>query len=199
MSETSFEYTGEDKQKYQIILEVTNDNYFILTIIEQKNREVYSSTYFLNNLNDKLGHIIKLKTIKDFEACCKENIKKKLLVLKPPYKNVINSVWKIVQNKNSNTQTFTLISTKTYNKKISIYNYNNYSKIKDLVEEIKKQLVIENEKCTVPLENKNLDYLPFKENWILDKIYFLKGDDSNKKGKEEDFIKLLESEQTDSG
>ena len=69
MSESTFEYIGEDKKNYQIILEVTTDNYFILTIIEQNNGEEYSSNYFLNNLNDKLGNIIKLKTIKDFESC----------------------------------------------------------------------------------------------------------------------------------
>ena len=30
MSETTFEYIGEDKKSYQIILEITKDDYFIL-------------------------------------------------------------------------------------------------------------------------------------------------------------------------
>ena len=106
MSETTFEYIGE-KKNYQIIFEVTSDNIFILTIIDLKDGDLYSSNYFLNNLNDKFGNIIKLKALKDFESFCIENINKKLPILKSPYKNLL--------------QTFTLISTKSYNKKISVY------------------------------------------------------------------------------
>ena len=149
MSETTFEYIGEDKKSYQIILEITKDDYFILTIIDPKNNDVYSSNYYLNNLNEKFGNTIKLKTLKDFESLCALNITKKLLVLKPPYKNVINSVWKIFPNNKSKTQTFTLISSKSYNKKISIYSYYNYTNIKNIVEEIQKQLLIERIKCEI--------------------------------------------------
>ena len=199
MSETTFEYIGEDKKSYQIILEITKDDYFILTIIDPKNNDVYSSNYFLNNLNEKFGNTIKLKTLKDFESLCALNITKKLLVLKPPYKNVINSVWKIFPNNKSKTQTFTLISSKSYNKKISIYSYCNYTNIKNIVEEIQKQLLIERIKCEIVVKDKDLDKLSFEDNWILDCIYFLTGNYSEKKIKENDFIKLLESKQDNSG
>ena len=196
MSETTFKYIGEDKKNYQIILEITNDNDFILTIIDINNGDSYSSNYYLNSLNDKFGNIIKLKTLKDFESCCVENIKKKLLILKSPYKNIINSVWKIFPKNNSNNQTFTLISTKSYNKKISIYTYYNYPKIKNIVEEIQRQLLIEIEKNRLNIEDKNINYLSFKDNWILDTIYCFK---ENMIDKENNFIKLLESKQADSG
>ena len=199
MSKTTFEYVGENEKKYQIIFEVTNDNVLILTIIDLKDGDLFISNYFLNNLNDKFGNTIKLKTLKDFESCCIENINKKLLILKPPYKNIINSVWKVFPNNKSNSQTFTLISMKSYNKKISVYNYYNYPKIKDIVEQMQKQLLIEIEKSPLIIEDENLDLLSFKDNWILDKIYCLKGNYSKMEDKENDFIKLLKSEQTDSG
>ena len=199
MSKTTFEYVGENEKKYQIIFEVTNDNVLILTIIDLKDGDLFISNYFLNNLNDKFGNTIKLKTLKDFESCCIENINKKLLILKPPYRNIINSVWKVFPNNKSNSQTFTLISMKSYNKKISVYNYYNYPKIKDIVEQIQKQLLIEIQKSSLMIEDENMDLLSFKDNWILDKIYCLKGNYSKMEDKENDFIKLLKSEQTDSG
>ena len=127
--------------------------------------------------------LLKLKTLKDFESLCALNITKKLLVLKSPYKNVINSVWKIFPNNKSKTQTFTLISSKSYNKKISIYSYYNYTNIKNIVEEIQKQLLIERIKCEIVVKDKDLDKLSFQDNWILDCIYFLTGNYSKKKNK----------------
>ena len=91
----SFDYTGENSNKYKIIIETKKEDYLFLSFVDFNNNDIYSSNYYLNNLNEKFLKIIKFKGINDFKSCLVDNINKKLLVLKAPYKNVINSVWNI--------------------------------------------------------------------------------------------------------
>ena len=200
MSETiDFDYKGKNSNNYKIIIETTKEDTLFLSIVDSKNGDVYSSNYYLTNLNEKFLNIIKFKKINDFKSLLAENIKSKLLVLNEPYKNVINSVWKVFPSDKSKNQTFTLISSKSSNKKISIYSFSNFSKIKNIVEEIKQQLSIEINKNSLQSKDNAIDNITFENNWILDNIYCLKGNYSSQKDKENDFIKLLESNQTDFG
>ena len=58
--------------------------------------------------------------MKEFRNILLDNINKKELVLRPPYKNVITSIWKTFPKENSKTETFILISSKSNNKNISL-------------------------------------------------------------------------------
>ena len=194
MSDTTFDYVGEDSKNYKIIIGTTKDGDLFINIFGvQNSADIYSSNYFLSNLNEKFNNIIKLKTINDFKTLCEENIKKKTLILKSPYKSVINTIWKTFPNDKSKNNTFTLISSKSSSKKISIYSFSNYSKVKNVVEELKKQLSLEISKTVLVKNGPKEDCITFQDNFILDKIYFLTGNYSDNKTKENDFIKLLES------
>ncbi len=142
MSDT-FGYTGEESKDYKIIIEISKNDDLFLSIVGSQNNDIYSSNYYLNNLNEKFLNVINFKTIKDFRVCLLENIKRKTLILKPPYKNVINSIWKVFPSDKTKEQTFTLISSKSSNKKISIYSFSDFSKVKNIAEELKKQLSVE--------------------------------------------------------
>ena len=198
MSDT-FGYTGEESKDYKIIIEISKNDDLFLSIVGSQNNDIYSSNYYLNNLNEKFLNVINFKTIKDFRVCLLENIKRKTLILKPPYKNVINSIWKVFPADKSKEQTFTLISSKSSNKKISIYSFSDFSKVKNIAEELKKQLSVEIVKNNVQSKNNKTDLITFEENWLLDYIYCLKGNYSDQKEKENDFITVLDSNKQDSG
>ena len=96
MSDTTFDYEGEDSKKYKVIIGITQDEDLFINIIEFNNQEdIYSSNYYLSSLNEKFLNVIKFKTINHFKSLCEENIRKKTLVIHAPYKSVINSVWKV--------------------------------------------------------------------------------------------------------
>ena len=198
MSDT-FGYTGEESKDYKIIIEISKNDDLFLSIVGSQNNDIYSSNYYLNNLNEKFLNVINFKTIKDFRVCLLENIKRKTLILKPPYKNVINSIWKVFPSDKTKEQTFTLISSKSSNKKISIYSFSDFSKVKNIAEELKKQLSVEIVKNNVQSKNNKTDLITFEENWLLDYIYCLKGNYSDQKEKENDFITVLDSNKQDSG
>ena len=195
-----FDYTGEDSKNYKVIIETPNDEDLFLSIIRNPNNDIYSSSYYLNNLNEKFLNVTKFKAIKDFKLCLFENIKGKHLILNSPYKNVINSIWKVFPTEKGKEQTFTLISSKSANKKISIYSFSDYNKIKNVIEELKKQITIEINKTSLQSKDKKIETIKFENNWILDYIYCLKGNYTDKKEKEKDFKQLLEeSNKIDSG
>ena len=97
-------------------------------------------------------------------------------------------------------KTFTLISSKSSNKNISLYCYSNYSKFCTLIPEIEKQLNIEVEKTGLKDEKNNkYELIKFKNNWILDNIYYLLEFYSKEQDKENNFIELLQLNMNDFG
>ena len=65
MSETiDFDYKGKNSNNYKIISETTKEDTLFLSIVDSKNGDVYSSNYYLTNLNEKFLNIIKFKKIK---------------------------------------------------------------------------------------------------------------------------------------
>ena len=195
MSET-FNYVGEDNKKYQIIFQYSNED-IELTIVRLDNGDLYYSNYNLDNLNLKFMNVIKFKQAKDFTNCCSDNIKRKTLNLKSPYKNVIKSIWKIFPNEVKKTNTFTLVSSKSAEKNISLFCYSGYLKAKNFVEEIQKQLSIEISKTELNDPKNNFNLVKFQKNWILDKIYYLKDIYIDKNAKEKDYTNILESNKDD--
>lgn len=199
MSNNNFEYTGEDSRKYRIIIDISKENNLFLSIIGANDKETYSSNYYLNNLNQKFLNIIKFKDTLEFQTCLIDNIKKRTLVLKAPYKSVVNSIWKIFPNSKSKTQTFSLISSKSFDKKLDVYCYGEYSKFKNLEEELKKQLFIQVSKNTIIPKDNSFDYIKLENNWLLDNVYCLKGNYTNIQTKREAFMNLVGENKSDSG
>lgn len=166
-----FEYENEEKKIFKILITCKNDKEISLSFTGQsETNEIYSSNYQIDDLNEKFGKIKKFKKINEFNDLIIDNINKKTLILKSPYKNVINSKWKTFPNEEAKEDTFTLISTRSMNKKISLLFYSNYTKSKYIIDQILSQLSIK------IIGNTNINeysLISFEENWILDNIYFL--------------------------
>ena len=176
--ELDYVYDGEDKNKYTIKIVTENNNSLTLFIKGSGVNETYSSSYLLENLNEKFDKIVYCKDISDFKKIIEKNISKKTLVLKAPYKSVINSIWKIFPNDASKKQTFTLISQKSFNKNISLFFYENYTKSEKFVKEVEKQLLI-NSKEKVKKEP-IIKYI-YESNLFIDNMYFFLGKEENEK------------------
>ena len=200
MSDTTFDYVGVDSKKYKIIIGITKDEDLFINIIELLNPDdIYSSNYYLNNLNDKFLDVIKFKTINEFKSLCEENIRKKTLVINPPYKSVINSIWKVFPNNKSKQNTFTLTSSKSFDKKLTIYCHCDFGKIEYLTDELKKQVNVEITKNSLKSTNEIVETIILEKNWLLENIYCLKQKYSNNKDKDNDFMNLLQAFPNDSG
>ena len=98
--------------KNEIIVSITN---------EKNNDSPFSSKYELDYLNEKFGKNISFKSIQEFRVCLKDNVQKNLLEIKKPYKNVINTVWKLYPNNTKEKKTFTLISSQSWEKNLSLF------------------------------------------------------------------------------
>ena len=180
----SYEYISEDKKTYKIkftIIEKDEINQLILSFIDKSEKNnSYSSNYQVIDLNEKFGKTIQFKTINDFKECLIQNIKKKLLVLKSPYKNVINSQWRTFPKDSEKENTFTLILSKLFNKNISLFFYSSFSNSEKIVKEYEKEFNIKiNEK---KIEDNYIKF-NYKHNLFIDNFYFLptKYDDEEKK------------------
>ena len=193
---SAFNYDDENNKKYKIIFQCPDDN-IELTIVRLDNGDIYRSNYDLDNLNQKFFGVIKFKSSKDFINCCNDNINKKTLKLKSPYKSVIKSIWNIFPNDDKKKNTFTLVSSKSADKNISLFCYSEYYMTKNLVEEIQKQLSVEINKTELNDPKSNYNIIRFKENKILDKIYYLKENYKDEKEKEKYFTNILESNKDD--
>ena len=200
MSDTTFDYVGVDSKKYKIIIGITKDEDLFINIIELLNPDdIYSSNYYLNNLNDKFLDVFKFKTINEFKSLCEENIRKKTLVINPPYKSVINSIWKVFPNNKSKQNTFTLTSSKSFDKKLTIYCHCDFGKIEYLTDELRKQVNVEITKNSLKSTNEIVETIILEKNWLLENIYCLKQKYSNNKDKDNDFTNLLQAFPNDSG
>ena len=92
-----------------INLNKKNEPTIIIYIKSKDNNAKFSLDYKLNFINDKLKQIIHFKTLDEFFDLLKDNIKEKQLIIDPPYKKVIETIWKLFPNKKDKKETFTLI------------------------------------------------------------------------------------------
>jgi len=114
-------YISEDKQNYVICIEETKEIIIISISNEKENDSPFTSKYELYYLIEKFGKNINFKSIQEFRACLKENVQKQLLIIKRPYKNVINTIWKLYPNNAKEKKTFTLIIPKLGKKSFIIF------------------------------------------------------------------------------
>ena len=174
-------YISEDKQPYVICLEEAKNEIIVSITNEKNNDSPFSSKYELDYLNEKFGKNISFKSIQEFRVCLKENVQKEFLIIKKPYKNVINTVWKLYPNNAKEKKTFTLISSQSWEKNLSLFFYCNFKRAEKVVKEIEDQAQMKPSQ-----ENKQTSFKEKNYKKIIDKMVFLddKIDKSNNKMEE---------------
>ena len=190
--ESIYNYSGEDGNKYIIKIVLEEDDMLSIYIKGGEINEIFSSSYILENLNEKFEKIISCKEISDFKKILEKNINKKTLILKPPYKSIINSIWKIFPGDSSKKQTFTLISQKSFNKNISLFFYENFTKSEIFVKESEKQLLIKQKEII-----KFVSYTKhtYENNLFIDNMFFLIGKEDNEEKKINNYINIIEEKE----
>jgi len=161
-------YTSEDEQHYVICLEETKNEIIISLTNEKDNDSPFTSRYELDYLNQKFGKNYYFKSIQEFRHCLKENVQKQLLTIKKPYKNVINTIWKLHPNQAKENKTFTLISSQSWEKNLSLFFYSNFKRAEKVVKEIEDQA-----QMNPSQENKEKSFDERIYNKLIDKMVFL--------------------------
>ena len=185
-------YVGGDGKKYTIKIALKEDNSLTIYFKGLDIDEIYSSNYNLDNLNEKFEDLIYFKYISDFKKILEENITKKTLILKPPYKTVIESNWKIFPNESSKNQIFTLLLQKSFNKTMSLFFFDNLSKSEKLVNEAERQLLL---KLKEVIKGSNYMKFTYLNNLFIDSMYFLQGKEDDEEKKINNFINILENKE----
>ena len=161
-------YISVDKQCYVICFEETKNEIIISLTNEKDDDSPFSSKYEIDYLNEKFGKNISFKSIQEFRACLKDNVQKHFLEIKKPYKNVINTVWKLHPKNSNDKKTFTLISSQSWEKNLSLFFYSNLKRAEKVVKEIEDQTQMK------PIqENKQISYEEKKYKKLIDKMIFL--------------------------
>ena len=162
--ESLFNYTTEEELIFNFHLELIDKN-LIKIIIQEINKDnttttnPYISVYNLDFLNDRLGKFVNFKKIENFRDCLIDNLSKKTLIVRPPYKSAVITTWRIFPKDPKKQSTFTLISSSNYDKGLSLifFGENNNSKL--LIKEIEKVL-----QKTNPFQNNEKIYLEYVYN-----------------------------------
>ena len=185
-----YSYKGEDQKDYIISINYNNRELNLFFTGTSETNQLFTSNYYLDDLNQKFGKLIQFKKIDDFKNILIDNINKKSLVIKPPYKNVINSIWKTFPKDTNKNEKFTLISSKSINQNVSLMFFSNYSKSEEIVKNIANifQIKIKENK-----DEKTYTKLYFEDNWILDNMYFLKGKFDDEEEKINQYLKVFEN------
>ncbi len=161
-------YISEDNKNYVICFEETKSEMIISLTNQNEDSSPFVSRYELDYLNEKFEKIIQFKSIEEFRMCLKVNVEKKSLIIKAPYKNVINTVWKIFPNDNKNSKTFTLTSSQSWEKNLSLLFYSNYKRAEKVAIEIEKQIQVK------PKQKKNKsNYLEQTYDKLIENMIFL--------------------------
>ena len=190
--EPKYNYFGEHKIQYTIRIHIEEDNSLTLSIEGPEINEIYSSNYLLDNLNEKFEKVVSFKDISDFKKILEKNINKGTLILKSPYKSVIDSIWKIFPNDSSKNQTFTLISQKSFNKTISLFFFENYTKSESFVKEVENQLLIKQKE---KIKFVNYTQFTYETNIFVDSMFFLLGKEEDEEKKINTFVKIIEEKE----
>ena len=162
--ESLFNYITEEQIIFNFLFDIIKPNGIKITIqeINKDNTTTtnpYISVYNLDFLNDRLGKFIHFNTIQDFRECLIENLSKKTLVVKPPYKSAIVTTWKIFPKDTKKLSTFTLISSSNYDKGLSLIFFGENKNSKLLIKEIETIL-----QKTNPFENNEKIYIEYVYN-----------------------------------
>ena len=184
-------YQSEDGQYYIVLFEETKNEIIIsLTNVGSENdNSPFTSKYEIDYLNEKLGKKAYFRSIFHFRECLINNIERKLLKIKKPYKNVINTVWKLYPKDYKDKRTFTLISSQSWEKNLSLIFYSNHKKAEKIIKQIEAQAQINPKKI-----NDKKDYKEQIYDKLIENIIFLgdKYDKDNDDKKKEILCKIIE-------
>ena len=144
--ESLFTYTTDEKYTFNFNFNILENNEIKITIQEiEKNNIIislpYISIYNLDYLNERLGKFINFNKISDFRDCLINNISKKTLIVKPPYKSAIITTWRIFPKDELKKNTFTLISSSNFDKGLSIIFFGENSDSKNIMKEIENNII----------------------------------------------------------
>ncbi len=204
--DSSSSYKGEDKKIYRISVskDIKKKELKLFIYNEEATDRVFSSEYKLDYLNVKFNNELNFKDIENFEQIIYDNIRKKTLVLKSPYKNVISSIWKLYPKDKDKLITFSLISTLSLEIKISLLFYSDYLSSEKIVKEMEMQSrskIKRSEFTTIDLSEKvgktlELKYITniYEKNKFIENMVFLseKYEKEKEEIKKEDFITIYE-------
>ena len=161
-------YISEDKIHYVVVFEKTSRNEIIISLTnDKKNDSSFTSKYEIDYLNEKFGKVKNFKNIKNFIDLLVDNVKKHLLIIKKPYKNVINTVWKLFPSDSKDKKTFTLISSQSWEKNLSLLFYSNFKRAEKVVKEIENQAQIKPKKTNNKIVFSEQIYDKLIENMIF--------------------------------
>jgi len=160
--ESLFTYTTDQQLLYNFCFNIVDNNQIKITIQEiNKNNtitsEPYISLYYLDYLNERLGKIINFDSIEQFRECLLNNLNKKTLFIKPPYKNALATIWKIFPKDSQRKNTFTLLSSNNYDKGISLIFFGENNQSKNTIKEIEN--IIQKNSPVQNIEKKYLEYI----------------------------------------
>ena len=164
---------------------INNDKIDIRTNEKKKNiliclskanqKEIYSSEYNLDFINDKLRKIKdfkKFQTLESFSNCLKENIDSNTLNINSPYDNkIIATIWKVFPKNNNMKQTFTLILERKMNQNLSLFFLSNYERAEKLINEIEKEEYFQSKKVK---NINNFNEIIYEKGSILENIIYFK-------------------------
>ena len=159
--ESLFNYKTEEELIFNFVFELKDEN-SIKIVIQEINKDnttttnPYISVYSLDFLNDRLGKFINFKKIDNFRDCLIDNLSKKTLIVRPPYKSAVITTWKIFPKDSKRQSTFTLISSSNYDKGLSLIFFGENKNSKTLIKEIETVL-----QKTNPFENNEKIYLEY--------------------------------------
>ncbi len=184
-----YNYISEDSKKYNIKISHSNTRIRLrLKYDSEENKTYYFCSYYrLDFLKNKFRKTNNFRTLSSFIKCLQDNIKKNKLIIKPIYKNIVKTIWKIFPNENKEER-FTLILSRYYNKKLSLIFFSNYKRAEYIVKEIEKQ----GDLSTKKLEESNnfLDYT-YNNCFLIKNIMFLKDNFKTEEDRKENFFEMI--------
>ena len=175
MKAHNFKYISEDNKKYFITIEYKEN--ILINFEEEQTKTKFKTKYGLVFINERFGKKFHFKNISQFYDCLNNNISKRKLIINPPYKNIINTIWKIYPKDSSKKETFTLILNKVFNKKLSLIFLSDYNKYENIVKKIIShgKLQLQSKKKI----NKDFYELTCKNSFMLENFIFFEKNENN--------------------
>ena len=187
-------YTTEEKLLFNFNFQI-NENKEIKITIQEINKDntittlPYISVYNLNYLNERLGKFIRFDNITKFRECLLDNISKKTLIIKPPYKSAVATRWKIFPKNPDKNNTFTLISSSNYDKGLSLIIFGENDDSKNIIKEIETQ--IQKQKLNTNIEKLFLEHI--YNDRLVKNIIVLPTENKTEKEIVSDFSEIIKS------
>ena len=187
--ERIYNYESEDAKKYEIKIKCSKRKIRFRLKHQSEDNKIYYflSMYRFLSVKRKCKKIIDFKNISSFVQCLVDNIKNKKLVIKPIYKNIMKTIWKIFPN-DSKEESFTLISNKHFNKKLSLFFFSDFKRAEHLVKQLQQQEYLNLKE--IKKNNNILDHI-YSNGFLIENSMFLNGNFETEEEKKETFFEMI--------